>query len=117
MTESKVIVLVSADAEWAAVRSLYPNATYSRSPFGEWCCHEVTVDFGSIPIVFFQGGWGKISAAASTQHVIDRWHPALIINLGTCGGFKGHIEKGMFVVATDTIVYHRGADAGSDRGD
>ena len=101
MTEGKVIVLVSADAEWAAVRSLYPNATYSRSPFGEW----FSVDFGSIPIVFFQGGWGKISAAASTQHVIDRWRPALIINLGTCGGFKGHIEKGMFVVATDTIVY------------
>ena len=62
MTEGKVIVLVSADAEWAAVRSLYPNATYSRSPFGEWFCHEVTVDSDSIPIVFFQGGWGKISA-------------------------------------------------------
>ena len=105
MTEGKVIVLVSADAEWAAVRSLYPNATYSRSPFGEWFCHEVTVDSDSIPIVFFQGGWGKISAAASAQHVIDRWHPALIINLGTCGGFKGHIEKGMFIVATDTVVY------------
>jgi len=55
MTEGKVIVLVSADAEWAAVRSLYPNATYSLSPFGEWFCHEVTVDFDSIPIVFFQG--------------------------------------------------------------
>ena len=105
MTEGKVIVLVSADAEWAAVRSLYPNATYSRSPFGEWFCHEVPVDSGSIPIVFFQGGWGKISAAASAQHVIDRWHSALIINLGTCGGFKGHIEKGMFIVATDTVVY------------
>lgn len=105
MTEGKVIVLVSADAEWAAVRSLYPNAIYSLSPFGEWFCHEITVDFDSIPIVFFQGGWGKISAAAAAQHVIDLWHPALIINLGTCGGFKGHIEKGMFIVATDTVVY------------
>ena len=43
MTEGKVIVLVSADAEWAAVRSLYPNATYSLSPFGEWFCHEVWI--------------------------------------------------------------------------
>ena len=105
MTECEVIVMVSADAEWAAVRNLYPNATYSLSPFGEWFRHEATVNGKSIPVVFFQGGWGKISAAASTQHIIDQWHPALIINLGTCGGLKGHIEKGMFVVATDTVVY------------
>ena len=81
-------------------------------PLASVFCHEITVDFGSIPIVFFQGGWGKISAAASTQHVIDRWHPALIINLGTCGGFKGHIEKGMFIRChRHYSVRYRGADA------
>ena len=105
MPGGEVIVLVSADTEWAAVRSLYPDATCSQSPFGEWFRHEVALGDRGIPLVFFQGGWGKISAAASTQYVLDRWKPALIINLGTCGGFKGYVEKGMFVVATSTVVY------------
>lgn len=57
------------------------------------------------PVVFFHGGWGKIAAAASTQYVIDRWSPALLVNLGTCGGFEGEIEKGTIILAERTLVY------------
>jgi adenosylhomocysteine nucleosidase len=57
------------------------------------------------PILFFYGGWGKIGAAASAQYVIDRWHPELLVNLGTCGGFEGEIERDTIVLAERTLVY------------
>ena len=56
-------------------------------------------------MVFFHGGWGKISAAASTQFAIDTWKPELIINLGTCGGFKGHVKKNTIILVNKAIVY------------
>jgi adenosylhomocysteine nucleosidase len=58
-----------------------------------------------VPYLFFQGGWGKIAAAASTQYVIDRWRPELLVNLGTCGGFEGRIERGEILLVEKTVVY------------
>ncbi len=100
---SKVVVLISADAEWTVVCDLIPDAEVKQSPLGEWfianlnSCHQ--------PLLFFHGGWGKIAAAASTQYVIDRWQPELLINLGTCGGFAGEIEKGEIILVERTVVY------------
>ncbi len=54
---------------------------------------------------FYHGGWGKIAAAASTQYVIDRWQPDLLVNLGTCGGFKGRIERGAILLVERTLLY------------
>ena len=56
-------------------------------------------------IVFLHGGWGKVAAAGSTQYAIDRWQPKRIINLGTCGGFSGHVERGTLILAQKTIIY------------
>jgi adenosylhomocysteine nucleosidase len=53
---------------------------------------------------FLHAGWGKIAAAGATQYVIDRFHPALIVNLGTCGGFGG-AHEGDVVLADETVVY------------
>ena len=53
----------------------------------------------------FHGGWGKIAAAASAQYVLDRWAPQLLVNLGTCGGFQGDIEKGEIILVERTLVY------------
>ena len=52
-----------------------------------------------------RGGWGKIDAAASAQYAISRWRPLLVINLGTCAGISGHIDKFDVVLAERTIVY------------
>jgi len=102
-----VIVLISADAEWKAVRELYPKTEMQRSPFGEWFMpHFVGQETGQLPpCIFFHGGWGKISAAASTQYAIDRWQPRLLVNLGTCGGFEGAIEPGAVILVKRTVVY------------
>jgi adenosylhomocysteine nucleosidase len=99
-------ITISAGAEWRAVRNYYgksvqlsPNG--ETSPFGEWFEMEIA----GLPVVFVQGGWGKISAAASTQYLLGRWKPEILINLGTCGGFAGEIERGTIVMAERTLVY------------
>lgn len=101
----KFVVVISADIEWRAIKGLLPGHKINISPYGEFFVIDVLVAEVSQPIIFFHGGWGKISAAASTQYVIDRWTPDLLINLGTCGGFEGKVEKGTIILADKTIVY------------
>ena len=59
----KSVVLVSANGEWRAVKSFYPEANIQQSPFGEY----FDVPFDNTRVSLFHGGWGKISAAATTQ--------------------------------------------------
>lgn len=99
-------VLVSADTEWAAVRALYPDMNYERSPFGEYFTMDIPVAGGAArSVLVFHGGWGKVSAAASTQYVVDRWDPYVLINLGTCGGFAGPVDRGTIILAERTVIY------------
>ncbi|MFZ1043138.1 MAG: 5'-methylthioadenosine/S-adenosylhomocysteine nucleosidase [Anaerolineales bacterium] len=97
----KPVVLVSADGEWRAVRSFYSEADIQHSPFGEY----FDVHFGDMCVTLFHGGWGKIAAAAMTQYVIDQFTPDLLINLGTCGGLEGCVERGTIILVEKTIVY------------
>jgi adenosylhomocysteine nucleosidase len=94
------VVLISAEAEWQAVREHFPRQPRRISPFGE----IIHVQENDQKIIFFQGGWGKI-AAASTQYVIDHYKPAGIANLGTCGGIKGKVEQGEILLVEETLVY------------
>jgi len=99
------VVLVCARAEWAVTRQTYADHPVKPSRLGDWFTADVRVEDRSQRVVFFHGGWGKIAAAASTQYVIDRWAPKLVVNLGTCGGFEGEIERGEIVLAERTLVY------------
>ena len=101
----KLVVLISADIEWRAIHAIFPQMEEQVSPMGEWFSTQVKIRDRVEPVIFFHGGWGKISAAASTQYVISRWTPDLLVNLGTCGGFEGKIEKGAVVLVERTIVY------------
>ncbi len=101
----RTIVLISANTEWRVIRSYYSEPELHRSPFGDWFIVSLVVGERAEPVIFFHGGWGKIAAAASTQYVIDYWSPALLINLGTCGGFEGEIAKVTILLVERTIVY------------
>ena len=98
-------VLISATAEWAVVSRYFSDYAQQSSPLGNWFQAEIKVDGQAESILFFHGGWGKIAAAASTQYVIDRWSPTILINLGTCGGFRGEIELGTIILVERTLVY------------
>ena len=96
-----IVVMISANAEWRAVRARFSAHAVQRGPYGEW----LTVEQADRPCVFVQGGWGKISAAASTQWAIERFSPGWVANLGTCGGLAGQISRWSIVLAERTLVY------------
>jgi adenosylhomocysteine nucleosidase len=102
---STIVVIISADIEWQIVLELFPSVEPCASPLGQWFVTNLNVGAEPRPVLFFHGGWGKIAAAASTQYVINRWGPALLVNLGTCGGFEGEIETGTVILAERTVVY------------
>jgi adenosylhomocysteine nucleosidase len=99
--ESRILVAISANTEWRVIKELIGDVDIQYSPFGKWF---ETDQFGQ-PLIFFFEGWGKIAAAGATQYAIDRWQPDLLINLGTCGGFAGEIEKYAIILAEKTVVY------------
>jgi adenosylhomocysteine nucleosidase len=98
-----IVIVISADAEWRAVRPRLEGATMLTTPYGEAAVQPAPD--GRHRLVFIHGGWGKIAAAASAQYAIDRWAPELLINLGTCGGFAGDIAPGTVLLVDFTLVY------------
>jgi len=101
---ASVVVVVSANTEWRVLHETMHEPDQGP-PGREWFVHPYSTARGARDVIFFHGGWGKISAAASAQQAIDRWHPRLLVNLGTCGGFKGRTEVGDVILANRTVVY------------
>jgi adenosylhomocysteine nucleosidase len=97
----KIVVLVSAIAEWNGVKPLFPKTRIRKMPFGEM----MDVNLKSWEITLIHSGWGKIASAAAMQYVIDHYKPDLIVNLGTCGGFDGAVEQGELILVDRTFVY------------
>jgi len=97
----KILTVISANSEWRAVKELFPALQFRESPFGEFA----DLALGAQRLTLFHGGWGKVSAAASAQYVIDRFAPDLLINLGTCGGFAGRIQIGTVILVERTLIY------------
>ena len=97
----KVVILISAIAEWNAVKPLFPDAKIRRFPFGE--CFDIVLQDEHIS--FFHSGWGKIASAGSMQYVVDKYSPDLVVNLGTCGGFEGAVDQGDINLVEKTYVY------------
>ncbi len=96
-----VLIVLSANSEWRAASNYYRDQASLATPYGE----AMQIDIGSHPVVFMQGGWGKVSAAASCQYGLQRWNPRVVINLGTCGGFAGRVARGTILLVTETIIY------------
>jgi adenosylhomocysteine nucleosidase len=94
-------VIISANAEWEAVRLMYSRHQIRHSPYGEY----FRANLGDHPALFFHGGWGKVAAAASTQYVIVHFKPENLINLGTCGGIEGRINRFDIVAVERAVIY------------
>ena len=97
----RTVVIVSADGEWSAVKGLV-HAAAGRAE-SAWECFDAEIEGRAV--TFVHGGWGKISAASSTQFVVDHLQPDLIVNLGTCGGLRGRIELDDVILVDRTIIY------------
>lgn len=99
------IILISANAEWRVVKSLFPDAQLQQSPWGEFFERDLPVGNSRERVIFFHGGWGKVAAAGSAQYYIDRWKPAYVVNIGTCGGFEGMINRNDIVLVDKAVIY------------
>ena len=100
-----VVVLISADTEWRAIRQELPEKLNQNTPYGECFRHDLPIHLVERQVLFMHGGWGKIAAGASTQYAIDRWQPKLLVNLGTCGGFEGEVKRGEILLVERSLVY------------
>jgi adenosylhomocysteine nucleosidase len=99
--KNKYVILISADAEWQAVRELLPGVAVERTPYGEW----FTWWIGDSEIPMMQAGWGKSASGGAAQYAFDRWQPDVLVNLGTCGGFAGRVARGEVILAERTVIY------------
>ena len=74
LLKKRILVIISSDAEWRAFRKVSsPRRGYHSSPYGEFFCEKIKCHRrGTTRAIFFQGGWGKIDAAASAQYAITR---------------------------------------------
>ena len=97
----KIVVIISAGGEWQAIPKIFPDAEFQKSPYGDWIEREINGE----AVIFYHGFYGKIPSAASAQYVIDHWKPEVIFNLGTCGGFRGEIERDDIVLADRAVGY------------
>jgi len=97
----KFAVVVSANMEWRATKLVFPNEKFISSPWGEYFFKE----FEKEKVLVFHEGWGKVAAAGATQYVIDQFNPEILINLGTCGGFEGEVQRNEIILADRTIIY------------
>lgn len=97
----QVVVLISANAEWRPAKRILNAVAEGRTPYGEYFAKHA----GGANVAFVHGGWGKVDAAASAQYAITRWNPKAVINLGTCGGIEGAIERRQVVLAERTVIY------------
>ncbi|MFT3838899.1 MAG: hypothetical protein QM723_18105 [Myxococcaceae bacterium] len=103
--DKPIVVLVSANAEWKPVLERHAGVTVQQTPYGEWFTAEVGKGAKKRSVIYMHGGFGKVQAAGSTQYAIDQWHPALMVNIGTCGGFEGGVSAGDVVLVEKTIIY------------
>src|SRR5436309_1830466 len=94
-------ILISANAEWEAVKRIIVGCHLEPSPYGEY----FWTDVADHRALFFHGGWGKVAAAGSTQYVIDHFQPTHLINIGTCGGIAGRIDRFDLVAVERVVIY------------
>ena len=97
----KVVVLISANTEWRAVKEVLTPVNIQNTPYGE----SFSKSFDSQEVTFFHAGWGKAASAGGMQFVIDCYAPDLTVNLGTCGGFEGEVELGEIILVERTFIY------------
>jgi len=100
-----IVILVCSDFEWKVVRGRFKEEILKESPYGNWFVHDPAKNKNTRKVIWLKSGWGKIGSAGATQYVINKWNPDLIINIGTCGGFRGKIDLYEIVLIKKTIVY------------
>ncbi len=97
----KVGVLCAMDSEASVLLEKLENHVVEKH--GGIDCH--CGDFGGTPVAIIRCGIGKVFAAASTQLLIDFYHPEVILNSGIGGGLADDLSIGDIIVG-ERLVMH-----------
>lgn len=62
-----------------------------------------------VEVVILQSGIGKVNAAIGTTLLLDMYHPEVVINTGSAGGFGSELHVGDVVISSE--VRHHDVDA------
>src|SRR5690625_2675511 len=60
---------------------------------------------GEKHVILVKSGIGKVNAAMTTTILMERFHPAQVINTGSAGGFSESLNVGDVVISTE-VVHH-----------
>jgi 5'-methylthioadenosine/S-adenosylhomocysteine nucleosidase len=84
----------------------------------QWLAGEFwTGFFLGVPVVISKSGLGKVAAAMTVQHLIDKFHPEAVMFTGVGGGLNPDFEIGDVVVAKDCVQHDLdGTGLGFSRG-
>lgn len=72
--------------------------TYAKMKF-------VSGNIGDKQVVLTECGIGKVNAAMSTQVMIDKYNPQVIINSGIAGSVSRQLKIGDIVISTDCVQH------------
>ncbi len=103
----------SAERPWAILYAFPPEGEQLRKAAlvkkdTVWAGRSIV--FGSLvqPVVIASSGIGMTNAAATTQHIIDTYHPKAIIFTGICGGVNPQHQIGDIVIPEQWLTHDYG---------
>jgi adenosylhomocysteine nucleosidase len=97
-----VIGLIGAMDEEVAVIKEWMTDVQETSIAG---CDFFTGQLDGKDVVLLKSGIGKVNAAVSTTLLMASFDPAVVINIGSAGGFDPELEVGD-VIISDAVVHH-----------
>ena len=83
-----VLAIVSADAEWRALREVLGAGPDGSTPFGEYIEASTEAGDSEHSLVYFQGGY-MLGAGSALRRFRRRWH--LTLEFGTYEGSGGRL--------------------------
>ncbi len=94
---SKIAIICAMDKEIAYIRESFNAESDGRGVY--------TAKLSGHDIIATVSGIGKVNSAASTQRIIDKYSPDIVINVGVAGGLDRSLSVLDMVIAEDTM-YH-----------
>jgi adenosylhomocysteine nucleosidase len=111
--ESGSDILNSSQQPWAILYAFAPEGELLRKAAfikkdTVWAGRSVA--YGSLvqPVVIASSGIGMTNAAATTQYIIDTYHPKAIIFTGICGGVNPQHQIGDIVIPEQWLTHDYG---------
>lgn len=101
----KIAVIGAMEEEVELLRATLENATSETIANSEY----TQGTYKGKDVVLLKSGIGKVNAAMSTTILLEKYHPDVVINTGSAGGYDEALDVGAIVISDE--VRHHDVDA------